>query len=169
MKLKRWMTAGAAGVFLFCAGVAMTARTTSRVEQEKKFSIVDLAWIAGSWQTAASGRMQVEEHWTAVAGGSMIGMGRTVAGGKTVFYEYLRIEERADGVFYVAHPKARPGTDFKLTKSEGQEAVFENPEHDFPKKIIYRKNADGSLFARVEGPRNGQTAGEDFNYLPMKK
>ena len=99
----------------------------------------------------------------------MIGMGRTLAGGKTVFYEYLRIEERADGVFYVAHPKARPGTDFKLTKLEGQEAVFENPEHDFPKKIIYRRNPDGSLFARVEGSRNGQTVGEDFKYLAMKR
>ena len=107
-------------------------------------SLSDLSWIAGDWQTAPGGRRQIEEHWTAVAGGSMMGVSRTVAGDKTVEFEYLRIEQRADGIYYVAHPKARcPGTDFKLTRSSATEAVFENPQHDFPKRIIYRKTDDG--------------------------
>ncbi|HZI61303.1 MAG TPA: DUF6265 family protein [Pyrinomonadaceae bacterium] len=104
----------------------------------------DLSWIAGAWQTAPGGRRQIEEHWTAVAGGSMMGVSRTIAGDKTVEFEYLRIEQRADGIYYVAHPKARcPGTDFKLTRASATEAVFENPQHDFPKRIIYRKTDDG--------------------------
>lgn len=104
----------------------------------------DLSWIAGDWQTAPGGRRQIEEHWTAVAGGSMMGISRTIAGDKTVEFEYLRIEQRADGIYYVAHPKARcPGTDFKLTRASANEAVFENPQHDFPKRIIYRKTDDG--------------------------
>lgn len=107
-------------------------------------ALSDLSWIAGAWQTAPGGRRQIEEHWTAVAGGSMMGVSRTVAGDKTVEFEYLRIEQRADGIYYVAHPKARcPGTDFKLTRSSATEAVFENPQHDFPKRIIYRKTNDG--------------------------
>lgn len=104
----------------------------------------DVSWIAGGWQTAPGGHRQIEEHWTAVAGGSMMGVSRTVAGDKTVEFEYLRIEQRADGIYYVAHPKARcPGTDFKLTRASATEAVFENPQHDFPKRIIYRKTDDG--------------------------
>ncbi|HKV33795.1 MAG TPA: DUF6265 family protein [Pyrinomonadaceae bacterium] len=115
-------------------------------------TIADLSWIAGDWQTAPGGRAQIEEHWTSVAGGSMMGVSRTVAGEKTVEFEYLRIEQRADGVYYVAHPKARcPGTDFKLTKVSGSEAVFENPQHDFPKRIIYRKTGDDSLTASIDG------------------
>ena len=107
-------------------------------------TLSDISWIAGDWQTAPGGRRQIEEHWTAVAGGSMMGMSRTVAGDKTVEFEYLRIEQRADGIYYVAHPKARcPGTDFKLTRASATEAVFENPQHDFPKRIIYRKTDDG--------------------------
>jgi len=114
--------------------------------------IAELSWLAGDWQTAPGGRAQIEEHWTGVAGGSMMGVNRTVAGEKTVEFEYLRIEQRADGVYYVAHPKARcPGTDFKLTKSSATEAVFENPQHDFPKRIIYRKTADDSLTASIDG------------------
>jgi hypothetical protein len=115
-------------------------------------NIADLAWIAGDWQTASGGRRQIEEHWTGVAGGTMMGMSRTVAGEKTVEFEYLRIEQRADGIYYVAHPKARcPATDFKLTKSSATEAVFENPQHDFPKRIIYRKTGGDSMTASIDG------------------
>lgn len=114
--------------------------------------LAELSWIAGDWQTAPGGRRQVEEHWTKAAGGSMMGMSRTVAGDKTVEFEYVRIEQRADGVYYVAHPKARcPGTDFKLTRASATEAVFENPQHDFPKRIIYRRTGEDGLTASIDG------------------
>ena len=130
--------------------------------------ISDLAWIAGDWQTAAGGKAQIEEHWTAPSVDSMIGMGRTIAGGKTVEFEYLRIEQRADQIYYVASPKGRcPGTDFKLTRLAGQEATFENPEHDFPKRIIYRKNSDGSLTASIDGGPG--TKSITFAYRPIAK
>ena len=78
---------------IFSLGSAASNETASLAVDAK---IEDLAWISGDWETA-SGPMQIEEHWTRVAGGSMIGMGRTIAKGKTVFFEYLRIEARADG------------------------------------------------------------------------
>jgi len=133
----------------------------------ENLKIEDLAWISGDWETT-SGPLQIEEHWTRVAGGSMIGMGRTVAKGKTVFFEYLRIEARPDGIYYVAHPKARPGTDFKLVRVEGQSAVFENLAHDFPKRLIYRRNADGSLTTRVEGDGTEKEKPEEFRWRSMK-
>jgi len=115
-------------------------------------TLADISWISGAWQTEPGGRREIEEHWTKVAGQSMLGMSRTVAGDKTVEFEYLRIEQRADGIYYVAHPKARyPGTDFKLTRASATEAVFENPQHDFPKRIIYRKISDDALTASIDG------------------
>lgn len=129
-------------------------------------SITELSWIAGHWQTAPGGRAQSEEHWTTAAGGTMLGMSRTIAGDKTVEFEYLRIEQRADGIYYVAHPKARyPGTDFKLTKSSAMEALFENPQHDFPKRIIYRKGGDDSLTASVDGGEGSKTITFSFRRM----
>ena len=129
-------------------------------------TLADLAWISGAWQTEG-GRQQIEEHWTQAAGATMLGMSRTVAGEKTVEFEYLRIEQRADGIYYVAHPKARcPGTDFKLTRATANEAVFENPQHDFPKRIIYRKGADDSLTASIDGGVDTKTI--SFTYRRMK-
>ena len=135
---------------------------------EPATTISELAWISGDWQTAAGGKAQIEEHWMAPSADSMIGMGRTIAGGKTVEFEYLRIEQRAEQIYYVASPKGRcPGTDFKLTRLAGQEAIFENPEHDFPKRIIYRKNTDGSLTASIDG--GAGTKSMSFAYRPMAK
>ena len=130
-------------------------------------TIADIAWISGVWQTEAGGRRQIEEHWTSVAGGSMLGMSRTVAGDKTVEFEYVRIEQRADGIYYVAHPKARcPGTDFKLTRSSATEAVFENPQHDFPKRITYKKSGDDLLTATIDGGEG--TKAMSFSYKRIK-
>ena len=144
-------------VFL-CLLVPLTPQTTA---------ITDLAWMAGDWQTAPGGRRQIEEHWTAVAGGTMMGMSRTVAGEKTVEFEYLRIEQRADGIYYVAHPKARcPATDFKLTKASANEAVFENPQHDFPKRIIYRKTGADTLTASIDGGEGSKAM--TFSFTRMK-
>lgn len=127
-----------------------------------------LAWLAGDWQ-GAPGRAQSEEHWIPPAGGAMLGTSRTIAGGKMVFFEFLRIETRADGIYYVAQPKGRPGTDFKLTRVGTNEAVFENPQHDFPKRIIYRKNADGSLTARIEGDGTEKEKPQEFHFKPLQK
>ena len=130
--------------------------------------IAELGWMSGDWQTAPGGRPQIEEHWTLPAGGTMIGVGRTVVGDKTVAFEFLRIEQRGDEIFYVANPNAQcPQTDFKLTKLTGQQVMFENPEHDFPKRVIYRKQSDGSLLASVDGGEG--TKSQSFAYVPVKK
>src|ERR1044071_7252108 len=130
-------------------------------------TLADISWISGDWQTEPGGRRQIEEHWTTVAGGSMLGMSRTVGGDKTVEFEYLRIEQREDGIYYVAHPKARcPGTDFKLTRLSSSEAVFENPQHDFPKRIIYQKTAEDALTASIDAGEG--TKSMSFGYKRMQ-
>lgn len=123
--------------------------------------------MAGDWQTER-GKAMIDEHWSHPAGGTMMGMSRTVAGGRTVEFEFLRIEERADGIFYVAQPNGGPPTDFKLVTLEKQRATFENLQHDFPQRIIYEKRADGSLLARIEGDVGGKLNAVEFLYKPMK-
>jgi Domain of unknown function (DUF6265) len=146
-------------VFIVSFGVSGTTAGQNDIAQ--------LSWIAGDWQTAPGGRAQIEEHWTLPAGGSMLGMSRTVAGGKTAEFEFLRIEQREDGIYYVAQPKGRcPATDFKLTRVASQEAVFENPQHDFPKRIVYRKTADDSLTASIDGGEG--TKAMSFAFRRMK-
>lgn len=163
--LVRILLAIVSTALLTLATINLEAQTPTATPAQ---TISELSWLAGDWQTAAGGRSQTDEHWTHPAGGSMLGLSRTVAGGRTHEFEYLRIEQREDGIYYVAHPKARcPATDFKMTRLTATEAVFENPAHDFPKRITYRKTAAGSIVASVDaGPGSKSFA---FTYLPLKK
>ena len=113
-----------------------------------------LRFMEGDWR-GESGKARIEEHWIEAAGGIMLGISRTIVSGKTVAFEFLRIEARADGIFYVAQPNGSAPTDFKLTKVSAGEAVFENPQHDHPKIIRYRL-ADDTLVAEVEGDEGKQ-------------
>ena len=155
-------------LFLAVANQTLFAQTPNTAKPTS--TLADLSWLAGDWQTAAGERSQTDEHWTMAAGASMMGLSRTVAGDRTYEFEYLRIEQRSDGIYYVAHPKARcPGTDFKLTSLTTTEAVFENPAHDFPKRITYRITPEGSLVAKVDGGPGGGSKAFTLTYLPMKK
>ena len=146
----------------------MTGQSPATPSPSMLHTISELGWISGDWGSAPGGRVQIEEHWTQPAGGSMLGMSRTVMGIRTLEFEYLRLEQRSDGIYYVAHPKGRcPGTDFKLTSVTTSEAVFENPAHDFPKRIIYRKTAVGGLVASIDGGEG--TKSQTFTFYPIKK
>jgi len=124
-----------------------------------------LAWLAGCWEINSS-KAVIEEHWSKPSGLSMLGFSRTVRGGKTTETEYLRIDEKDGGVVYTASPSGQATTSFKAVKVSDSEVVFENAQHDFPQRILYRKQANGDVNARIEGTRNGQTRGIDF---PFKK
>lgn len=131
-------------------------------------SLSDFAWLAGGWQ-GTMGKARIEEHWIQPAGGTMLAVSRTVANGQTVAFEFLRIQSRADGIYYVAQPQGRPPVDFKLTQRSENRAVFENPQHDHPKIIRYSKEADGSLRAEIEGDEKGTHKKMEFRFQPISR
>ena len=111
----------------------------------------DLDWLSGDW-VLTKGTRTIEEQWMRPSGGMMLGVSRTLNAGKVNEFEFLRIEQRGDDLFYVAQPGGRPPTEFKLIKSSANEVVFENLLNDFPKQISYTRNEDGSVTARIQGP-----------------
>ncbi|MCA1584794.1 MAG: DUF6265 family protein [Acidobacteria bacterium] len=120
-----------------------------------------LAWLGGCWSGGAGGR-QVDEQWMKPAGGTMLGMSRTVARGRTIESEFLQVRQDADGISYIAKPSNQPEAAFRLVSADAAHARFENPAHDFPQRIIYTLNPDGSLRARIEGSVNGQERAVDY-------
>jgi hypothetical protein len=97
-------------------------------------------------------------------GGVMLGMSRTVAGDRVVEYEALRIETRDGRLVYVAQPSGQSLAEFPATSASDTAAVFANPAHDFPQRILYRRLSRDSIVARVEGVRGGVERGIDFRY-----
>ena len=120
-----------------------------------------LSFLAGCWAGGGT-----EEVWLKPHGGSIMGMSRTVKGGKTVFTEFLHISTGAGGalVLNVQLKLAGQSTQFALSEVTDSRATFSNPKHDYPQRIIYRREPDGSLFARIEGTVNGKDRNDDFKY-----
>ena len=97
-------------------------------------------------------------------GGAMLGMSRTTRGDSVVEYEHLRIFERGGRTVYAAMPSGQSAAEFETATTGDSLVTFENPAHDFPQRIIYRRRGADSLVARIEGTRNGQPSGIDFPY-----
>ena len=130
---------------------------------EPRDDLAGLTWLAGSW-VLVSGNTVSEEHWTPPRGHTMLGLNRTVTDGRTAAFEYLRIESTPEGVVYLASPQGRdPPTRFPLVESGPRRAVFENPSHDFPQRIVYERTGD-RLDARIEGWQDGRPISEEWTW-----
>jgi hypothetical protein len=100
-----------------------------------------LDWVAGCWQGDVNER-EFREQWLPLRGGMLVGVSQTVMQGRTQDFEYLRLEARPDGVYYVAVPSGRTETAFKLTSIVPEAAdtvfTFSNTLDQFPQRIVYQ-------------------------------
>jgi len=144
-------------IITFVLGLAM-----SGMLQTAKPAADDVGWMTGCWAFTRNGR-RVVEHWTPADGGTLMGLSRTVANGRTTEYEFLLIRSGAGGLEYVAKPSGQTEAIFTATTISANEAVFENPAHDFPKRVLYKRSGD-TLTAAIEGPMNGQSRRIEFPY-----
>ena len=125
-------------------------------------SLATLSWMVGGWASEEDGSVS-EEHWLAPRGGTMLGLHRDVKGGRTVGFEFLRIEERPEGLVYLASPGGRPATAFAAKEVGTHRVVFENKAHDFPQRIVYWRTPT-ALHARIEGKDNGKEAAMEWRW-----
>ncbi|MBK7827707.1 DUF6265 family protein [Nannocystis sp.] len=112
--------------------------------------ITDAGFLAGAWQHR-DGEHRSEEQWSEPAAGTMLGLGRTIVGARTEFFEFLRIEARAHNLVLIAQPRGGPPVEFQLDHCGPDELRFANPNHDFPQQLHYRRDGD-ALHIEVAGP-----------------
>lgn len=124
-------------------------------------SVDSLAWIVGCWERTNAEKGSGED-WKR-AGDRLAAKSRTINGGRVGEYEDLEIRKEGDGLVYAARPNGRPETLFRLTSAGKDFAVFENPLHDFPKKISYRRSGE-TMTARIEGAPGTKPGAIDYPF-----
>ncbi len=129
-------------------------------------SLDQLAWMRGTWTQDKDGEI-VQEAWLGPRGGLMTGVNLTSSAKRSSF-EFLRVVEKDGALSYLASPGGKAPTEFKLKELAGQRVVFENAAHDFPQRILYWKDADGALKARIEGTIQGKTRAMEWRFEPAK-
>ncbi|HEY6555574.1 MAG TPA: DUF6265 family protein [Vicinamibacteria bacterium] len=154
------------GLVVACLAVSFLAESRPAATASPT-DIAAVAWMAGSWQ-GSDGGMEMEEIWLAPKGGAMLGLHRDVAKGRMVSFEFLRIEADKEGLVYLASPLGKPATPFRLVESAKTRAVFANPAHDFPQRILYWLADDGRLHAKIEGSQGGKPASQEWSWSRVK-
>jgi hypothetical protein len=138
------------------------AGTTGAAEPQ----IDNVAWLAGCWAIGGADPGS-EERWMPLAGGTMLGVSRTIEQGKTVAFEFMEIRHLPDGkLAFVAHPSGQETTVFTALRVSDSEVVFENSEHDFPQRVAYVKDGESKRRARIEGTERGVLRAIEF---PMSR
>lgn len=115
--------------------------------------------LEGTWQLENTSIFEVWEIDEDILSGHVIKIENT----DTLIVENLRIVKQEKECFYEATvPDQNLGTTirFKLTQRSNHLFQFENPEHDFPQKIIYNFIDDNTLKATISNNNKQRT----FNY-----
>ncbi|MBF6608647.1 MAG: hypothetical protein ITG00_07900 [Flavobacterium sp.] len=122
-------------------------------------------WMLGKWENFSEDGIMTET-WIRENDSVMTGNAVVVVELDTVFHEVVTLAEKNGGLTYNVTVKGEKPVSFGLTSSVNNRLVFENPKHDFPNKIAYRRVTPDSLVAVISGMREGEHIFQEF---PMKK
>lgn len=145
---------------LRCLALALALATPAHAETPP-----DLSWLAGYWLSCDNNR-EVSETWSDIRGGVMVGYAFTLRKGKPSWEQNrMAAASSGEGVSFYAHPSGQVPAEFRYmpSKSRAQYAVFENPAHDFPQRVIYSRDGD-RLTGRIEGVIDGKSQAADWHF-----
>lgn len=130
-------------------------------------SVDDLGWLSGCWE-GRQGEAMLEEIWSKPAGGSMLGLSRTVKGDRTTSFEFMQFRVENGSLVFLPQPQGGTRVPFPLKDSFGGKFTFENLQHDFPQRIIYERKGPALLLAAIEGTLKGNAQREEFQMRKVR-
>ena len=161
MTMWRWGRRGARGwplragalIFPVVAGALAGVPAAAQMQQP--------GWMAGCWERRTATGLGREE-WRVTERG-LDGGAAVFRGDTLIAWEFLRVD--ASG--YHAAPNRQAAHRFGAVVVTADSAVWADPAHDFPQRIIFRKNGT-NMSARIEGMEKGKERHEDFPYTRAK-
>lgn len=153
---------------LILSSCSFESREDKGKSRPQDLKLKQLEWLVGSWANISE-ESRFYETWTRANDSVFSAYSYMTISGDTVFSEIAAIELIGDKLFYIVTASGQNDSlpvSFRLISTSNGEFIFENKEHDFPQRIIYKNPAPDSLYARIEGMINGKFSMQDF---PMKR
>jgi len=108
-------------------------------------------WLIGTWKMT-QGEVTIYESWAFESDSTRDGKSWFMADADTSIIEKMKLLRRAADLYFIADvPQNNTPVYFKAITIDKNKYVFENPEHDFPQRIIYFTPHNDTLRARIEG------------------
>ena len=106
-------------------------------------------WLVGTWQEKGKPNFEV---WQRVGNELRAESFELKPNEIKTVTEKIRLIKRGSDFFYIPDvPHNGKPIEFKITSFDKNGFVAENPQHDFPKKISYRKINETELQATISG------------------
>jgi hypothetical protein len=142
--------------------LATAAAASGMRAQEADRPLAALGFMAGCWRGDAGVDKSIEEQWTAADSDVMLATTRYLDEntGRTRGWEFSRVVADSAGITLFPAPEGRQQGRFRLAPSPAGEARFQDPAHDFPKRIVYRRVDERTLVVHLDGGEGSQEAME---------
>ena len=128
-------------------------------------NLSQLEFLIGTWQVEGK---QNFESWKKENDTVFIGLGYKIKDSISTVTETLKLQVVKDNIVYTATvPNQNDGeaVPFTLNTSRHDLFSFENPDHDFPKKIQYQLTSEGKIMVNVLGEND---KGFSFYFIKPK-
>lgn len=126
--------------------------------------------LSGIWKRDVTKGMN-HEFWNKISESEMKGAAYHINGTDTLLRETVALTFKEGEIKYIVTAYGQNDNSaipFKLIKIENSVFSFENPDHDFPKKIIYDISNKYTLKAVIEGKIGGSLKKIDYNFIRIK-
>ena len=143
---------------LVALAACLAAAPRAARAQEPERPLAALAFMAGCWRGDAGTGRTIEEQWTAANSNVMLATTRYLDGstGRTRGWEFSRIVLDSAGIVLIPAPMGNAAGRFRLQPALMGEASFEDPAHDFPRRILYRRADASTLTIRLDRGEGSQ-------------
>jgi Domain of unknown function (DUF6265) len=123
-------------------------------------------WMIGTWKII-TGDGDIVESWQLKNDSTLQGHSYFVRKSiDTIPQETIELAFRNGDWYYIPTVKGQnnnQSVQFKIVFQRGSEFISENPAHDFPQRIAYRR-IKKQLFASIEGRKNGKYNKQNFDF-----
>ena len=133
-------------------------------------SFQDAEWLIGNWGNTLPDGSFIE-IWTKENDTVYKAESYFIANNDTLFAEYVSLGKVNDTITYTVTMPSQNNEQpvgFKLKSMSANKMVFENPQHDYPNKIVYNKITKDSIVAIISGAKKGKQASETFAMRRLK-
>ena len=155
-------------IAILCLSFSFVLHGDEPAQDKKIFS--RLQALEGLWVRTGEDD-ELFEEWVKVDNTQLQGRVFRINNGDTVVSEQVTLSRRQHQIVFVAsvvnQNKQQP-IPFFLISSKEKTYVFQNPTHDFPKRVVYRIATPDSIHAWIDGG-TGETARRvDYHYKRVR-
>lgn len=134
---------------------------------KEKATFQHLRKLEGDWLMKYKSN-EIVESWKWKNDSTLSGKSFMVKGNDTTILETIQLLQKSTGIFYEPLAKGQNGNktvSFRLTNFSGNSFTFENLQHDFPKRIIYRFSGETTIHASIDDGSADASKRSDFYFI----